>query len=279
VSLLAADARAFGAAARNQWRVARRYPAQWLSFFFWPILLPGVYVVMGSAMAAGDPRATDAFASRAGTGDVAGFVFVGWSMYMWLSNVLWGPAMAVRMDQLRGTLDAVFLTPSSRLVVLIGPSTYALVPAWINFVVMAVALRVIFGVELAPDALARAALVMAAGIPAMYGIGALVATVVLRVGEIGGVVQLVRGVFTLACGVAFPIVMLPDWARVVAHALPPTYVVADARAVLLAGADLAAIVPDLAMLGLLSAFVCMLAVWVFALVERGARRSGMLSRY
>jgi ABC-2 type transport system permease protein len=277
--MILADARAFTAAARKQWREARRYPVLWLSFFFWPILLPGVYVVMGTAMSGGDPRATDAFASRAGTRDVAGFVFVGWSMYMWLSNVLWGPSQTIRSDQLRGSLEAIFLTPTSRFVALVGPSTYALVPAWINFVVMAVALRVIFGVELTPDALARAALVMLAGIPAMYGIGALVATVVLRVGEIGGVVQLVRGVFTLACGVAFPIVMLPDWARAVAHALPPTYVVADARAVLLAGADLAAIVPDLSVLAVLSAATCAVAVSVFALVERDARLTGMLGRY
>lgn len=274
-----ADARAFAAAARKELRIMRRYPTLLLSVFFWPILLPAVYVAMGAAFSGDDPRATGTFESLTGTGSVAGFVFVGWAMYMWLSNALWGAGTALRTEQLRGSLEAVFLTPASRLVLLFGPSTGAMIPQLLNFVVMALAARFIFGVELAPDRVARSLLVIAVTVPAMYGIGSVFASAILRFGEVGGVVQLVRGIFTIACGVTFPVVLLPEWARLVAHALPPTYFVAGVRRALLAGADLGDLLPDLTALIALGAASCALAVLAFRITELSARRTGMLGRY
>ncbi|MGH2450229.1 MAG: ABC transporter permease [Candidatus Limnocylindria bacterium] len=273
------DARAFAAAAHKELRVIRRYPTLLLSVFFWPILLPAVYVAMGAAYAGDDPRAMETFSGLTGTASVSGFVFVGWSMYMWLSNALWGAGTSLRAEQLRGTLEAVFLTPANRLVLLFGPSTGAMLPQLLNFVVMALAARFIFGVDLAPDRVARALVVIAVTVPAMYGIGSLFASAILRFGEVAGVVQLVRGIFTIACGVTFPVVLLPEWARIVAHALPPTYFVAGVRSALLAGAGLGDMLPDLGTLTALGLGVCALAVVGFRITERGARRTGMLGRY
>ncbi len=85
MNLLLGDLRAFGAAARKELRITRRYPTLVFGMFFWPILLPAVYVVQAQAFSGnGDPRALAAFAERSGTTQVAGFVFIGWAMYMWL---------------------------------------------------------------------------------------------------------------------------------------------------------------------------------------------------
>jgi len=269
MTVVAADARAFAAAAHKELRTLRRYPTLFLSFFFWPILLPAVYVAMGAAYAGDDPRAVETFTGLTGSDSVAGFVFVGWAMYMWLSNVLWGAGTSLRTEQLRGTLEAVFLTPANRLVLLFGPSTGAMMPQLVNFVVM----------ELAPDRVALSLLVIAVTVPAMYGIGSLFASAILRFGDVAGVVQLVRGVFTIACGVTFPVVLLPEWARAVAYTLPPTYFLAGVRSALLAGADLGDLSPDLGVLALLGIGVCALAVVAFRITERSARRTGMLGRY
>src|SRR5207244_10892183 len=116
-SWLASRALAFVAAARQDLRMWRRYPLFILGLLFWPIVLPATWVLMGQAYSGGgDARALAAFAERAGTTEFAGFVFVGYAMYMWLSNLLWGPGTALRQEQIRGSLEAVFLTPTSRLV-------------------------------------------------------------------------------------------------------------------------------------------------------------------
>jgi ABC-2 type transport system permease protein len=279
MSLLAADVRAFFAAARKELRQQRRYPTLFLGLLFWPVLLPASWVLMGHAYSGNDPQALAAFAERAGSTNVAGFVFVGYAMYMWLSSLLWGVGTSLRQEQVRGSLEAVFLTPASRLVPLFGPGVGMLIPMSLTFVIMGIALWLFFGVVPPLAAVLQAAVVVALGMPSLYAIGSLFAASVLRFGEVGPVVQLIRGMFVLACGITFPVAMLPIWAQVGAWLMPPTYIVDDIRRILLRGASLPDVAPDLAIVLSLATIIAVLAVVVFRYLETSARRSGMLGRF
>ncbi|HEX7197532.1 MAG TPA: ABC transporter permease [Candidatus Limnocylindria bacterium] len=276
---LRGDLRAFGAATRKEWRLLRRYPGTLLSFLFWPIALPLAFVFQAEAFAGGRSDTMGAFVSRTGTEQVAGFLFVGWAAYMWLSLILWGPGTALRTEQIRGSLEAIFLTPASRLVVLFGPVASQVVWAIWVFGVVGVALWLGFGITIGPAEALRALAVIAVGVPALYAIGALFASVVLRFGEVHALVQGVRGLFTAVCGMSFPIVVLPDWAQTIAYTLPPTYLIADLRSVLLAGAGLGRIAGDLFILAGMGVVLGLLATWAFAATERHARRGGRLAQY
>jgi ABC-2 type transport system permease protein len=279
MSLLAADLRAFVAAARKELRQQRRYPTLFLGLLFWPVLLPASWVLMGHAYSGNDPQALAAFAERAGSPNVAGFVFVGYAMYMWLSSLLWGSGTALRQEQMRGSLESVFVTPASRLVPLFGPGVATLIPMFATFVIMGVALWLLFGVVPPLGAVLQAAVVVVLGVPALYAIGTLFAASVLRFGEVGPIVQLIRGMFVLACGITFPVAMLPLWAQVWAWLMPPTYIVDDIRRILLRGASLADVGPHIAIVLTIAALVALLAVFVFRVLETSARRSGMLGRF
>ena len=277
---LLGDLRAFVAAIRKQLRETLRYPMILLGSLFWPVLLPSMYVLMGQVYSGGgDPRALQAFAERSGIANVTGFVFVGFAMYMWLSIILWGPGTALRQEQMRGSLEAVFLTPASRLVVLFGPPIGTLYVVLLQFVVMGAALWLLFGIVLDLTAVLRALVVLAFAIPALYAIGSFFAAAVLRYGEIGPAVHFVRGALVLACGITYPVIMLPGWAQSVAAALPPTYIVDDLRRVLLAGTPLAGVASDLLVIfGLTIAFAAV-AIGVYRWTELYARRTGALGRY
>lgn len=274
-----ADLRALGAAGLKEWRLLRRYPSMFIGFLFWPIALPLSYVLQAQGFGGSSAAARDAFAQRAGTADVAGFLFLGWAAYMWISMILWGPGTALRTDQIRGTLEAVFMTPASRLVIIFGPVVSQVVWAVWMFAVVGGVLVVFFGAPIGPLEALRALAVILVAVPALYGLGALFAAVVLRFGEVQAMVQGVRGVFTVLCGMSFPIIMLPEWARAVALALPPTYLIADLRHVLLSGAGLVELLPDLAILFAIGAFLCVAAVIAFRRTERHARRGGSLAQY
>jgi len=276
---LRGDLRAFGAATRKEWRIMRRCPGTFLSFLFWPIALPLAFVFQAEAFAGGRSDTIGAFASRTGTEQIAGFLFVGWATYMWLSLILWGPGTALRTEQIRGSLEAIFLTPVSRVVILFGPAISQLIWALWVFGVVGVALWIGFGITIGPAEAIRALAVIVVGVPALYAIGALFASVVLRFGEVHSLVQGVRGLFTAVCGMSFPIVVLPDWAQVVALSLPPTYLIADLRAVLLAGSGLGRVAGDLLVLAGMGAVLGLLAMWAFAITERHARRGGRLAQY
>lgn len=274
-----ADVRAFGAAALKEWRLLRRYPTLFVGFLFWPIALPLAYVFQARGYAGDSQAALDAFAARAGTTEVAGFLFVGWAAYMWISMILWGPGTALRTEQVRGSLEALFMTPVSRLVILFGPLLSQVVWAVWMFGIVAATMALAFGVDIALASALRALVVIGVAVPALYGLGALFAAIVLRYGEVSALVQAVRGVFTVFCGMSFPIVVLPEWGRAVALALPPTYLIGDLRRVLLAGAGLAELLPSLAVLLALGLMLCLLAVVAFRRTERYARRGGSLAQY
>ncbi|HEX7068080.1 MAG TPA: ABC transporter permease [Candidatus Limnocylindria bacterium] len=276
---LRGDLRAFGAATRKEWRILRRYKGSLLSFVFWPIALPLAYVFQAHAFSGGRADTTAAFAARTGTNEVAGFLFVGWATYMWLSIILWGPGTSLRTEQVRGSLEAIFLTPASRLVVLFGPAISQLVWAIWIFVVVGVALWLGFGVVIGSAEALRALTVILVGVPALYAIGALFAAVVLRFGEVSALVQGVRGLFTALCGMSFPIVVLPEWARTVALTLPPTYLIGDLRQVLLTGAEVGQVIGDLAILAGMGVVLAILAVIAFRRTEQYARRGGQLAQY
>ena len=278
--MIAGDLRAFVAAARKELRIVRRYPLSYVTGLFWGALLPAVYVLMGRAYSGGnDPRAMAAFAERAGTTEFAGFVFVGYAMYMWLSSFLWGPGTSLRREQIQGSLEATMLAPVSRLVLLFGPGMSAIPSMLFTFAVTFVTLWLMFGFVPPVGSILPVAVIVLVALPAMYAIGTLFAAGVLRYGEISPIVQIVRGTFVIACGITFPVSMLPGWAQAGASVLPPTYIVSDIRAAILQQVALPALAADLAITLGLTALTAALAILAFRYLEASARRSGMLGRY
>lgn len=134
-------------------------------------------------------------------------------MYMWLSLVLWRQGSALRERQVQRQLEAVLVTPASRVALLFGPVGASLLLTLGLFAVAGVALRVGFGVEFSALEALRALVVVVVATPAISGLSAL----------FSALVQLFRGLFTVFCGTTFPIAALPGWAHAVAlGCLPPT---------------------------------------------------------
>src|SRR4029077_14952968 len=140
---------------------------------FWPVMLPAVGVLMGRAYSGGgDPHVPEDFPGPAASSGVTVFVFVGYAMYMWLSTLLWGPGTALRQEQIRGSLEAVFLTPVSRLGPLFGPTPVKLVWIVVDLFVEGIAAWLLFGVVLPLQGVLLAFAVTLVCVPAMYAMGA-----------------------------------------------------------------------------------------------------------
>jgi ABC-2 type transport system permease protein len=78
---------------------------------------------------------------------------------------------------------------------------------------------------------------------------------------------------------SFPIIVLPDLAQRVALALPPTYLIADLRSVLLAGAGIGQLAGDLLVLAGMGIVLALAATFAFRRTEMYARRGGRLAQY
>ncbi len=273
-----AGMRALGAVIRKEWIIFRRYPSWIVALFMWPIIFPAVYVFSARALAGPDGSGLAVFLKAAGTNDFLGFIAVGTTIWMWQNVVLWNVGFALRDEQLRGTLESNWMSPTWRFSFLLGNSVSHLITTCVFLIVSGLEFALVFGVRYNGNP-GLILLMLLAGIPSIYGVGFAFASLVITAKEANAFVMLVRGLVMVFCGITFPISVLPGWMRAVANWLPPTYIIHGMRAAALGGANFQGLIPDLVPLVLLGVGWLALGYLLFTLMERRARRTGSMGQY
>jgi len=275
---LAGEVNAFLMVARKELLYFLRYPTWWINVLIWPIIFPLGYVLSARALSGPDGSGLALFTGRTGITDYLGYIAVGTTVWMWQNVTLWGVGFALRNEQMRGTLETNWMTPSWRFHFLLGPSLIQLMSMIIFVLVSAVEFRLVFGVRFT-GSLPLLLLVILASIPSIYGLGMAFASLVITAKEASQFVMMVRGLVMIFCGITFPVSVLPEWMRAVATWLPQTYMMHAARAAAFTDATLADLAPDfLALIGF-GAFWLAVGYVVFVWMERRARQTGAIGQY
>jgi len=277
---LFSELRALLAVANKEWIIFRRYPSWVMAFFIWPVLFPLGFIFTAKALGGPDGSSLPAFSQLSGTTDYAGFIVVGSTMWMWVNITLWTVGFHLRSEQMRGTLESNWLCPVPRISVMLGASLTQLGTSLMLLVIGLIEFRLFLGVRLvsASSALPLLLIVLLL-IPSIYGLGLAFASLVVRFKEANAMVFLVRGIFMIFCGISYPLAVLPEWMKGVSAFLPLTYAVRSIRAVGLAGATYADILPDLQVLTMFAIIMPILGYAAFRLAERRSRRTGDLGQY
>lgn len=270
---------------RSMWAIARkeatvfvRYPTWVVALLVWPVLLPLTYIFGAKALAGPAGEGLQRFAELAGTSDYTGFMIIGSAFWMWANITLWDIGGFFRNEQMRGTLESNWLTPTSRIVHLLGASLFSSLVMLTTTTLSLIALRFIFGLTYAGSPWAML-LVLLATVPSIGGLGLLFASVVARARNISSMVNVVRGTMMVFCGVTYPLAVLPGWMRAVARWIPLTHAVDAARAVVLEGAELRGIVPEFCFLIISGAVLILAGVLAFRAAERRSRVAGTLGMH
>ncbi len=275
---LLGDLRALWAVAKKEWFYFVRYPSWWISLLVWPTIFPLGYILSARALSGPDGSGLALFVQRTGISDYLGFIAVGTTIWMWQNVVLWGVGFALRNEQMRGTLESNWLSPSWRFAFLLGPSVIHMVNMIIFLLVSALEFGLIFGVRFHGNPL-LVLLVILVSIPSIYGLGMAFASLVITAKEAGQFVQMVRGLVMIFCGITFPISITPGWMQDIARWLPQTYMMNAIRGAALANASLKDLFPDLVALVGFGAFLLVVGYLVFNWMERRARQTGAIGQY
>ena len=275
---LAGEFRALGAVIRREWVIFLRYPSWFIALFIWPVIFPMAYILVGRALAGPDGSGLAQFAKVAGTKDFLGFIAVGTTIWMWQNVVLWNVGYALRNEQMRGTLETNWLTPTWRFSYLLGNSVVQLFSMMLFLIVAALEFGLFFGVRFNGN-VGLVLLIILASIPSIYGLGFSFASLVIAAKEANAFVFLVRGFVMVFCGITFPVVLLPGWMQAVSRWLPPTYMIQGIRKAALAGADFQALAPELGALIVFGAAWLGIGYLLFTWMERRARKSGTIGHY
>ena len=275
---LSSDVRAFMAVLRREWTIFTRYPSWIIALFIWPLIFPMLYILTARALSGPDGSGLAVFIATTGATDYIGYIIVGTTVWMWQNIVLWDVGFALRNEQMRGTLESNWLSPTWRFSYLLGHTGPQIVSMAMFVGITALEFGLIFGVRLNGSAW-MLALMMLAAIPAIYGLGFAFASLVITVKEANAFVFLIRGMVMIFCGITFPVAILPDWMQSFSKWLPQTYLIHGMRAAAFSNAGVQELLPDLIPLLSFGAFWLVSGYFTFLWMERRARQTGAIGQY
>lgn len=255
-----------------------RYPTWIISAVIWPMIFPLMYILSALGMAGPDKSGLQAFKAATGTNSYMGFIVVGTMVWMWVNMTMWNFGSYLREEQIRGTLESTWLCPVNKIDLLLGGGLNTLLINFIEVAISIVEYRFIYGIDFKGNVLVWLVMFLIMT-PAVYGIGMLFASIILWFKEINAVVNVVRGLINLLCGITFPIAIMPVWMQNTAKAIPFTYGIEATRQVMINGAGFFQVKFDIFMCLLEGAILLMLGRFAFVGVERKVKHAGSLERF
>lgn len=273
-----ADVQALWAVVRREWTIFIRYPSWIIALFIWPVIFPMGYILTARALSGVDGSGLTTFQNATGLNEYVGFIAVGTMIWMWQNIVLWAIGYSLRNEQMRGTLESNWLSPTWRFSYLLGSSIPQMVSMFMLMLVSGLEYAFLFKVNFS-GSLWLTLLVILAAIPSVYGLGFAFASVVITLKEANAFVFLVRGIVMIFCGITYPLVILPGWMQSVAQWLPQTYIIHAVRTAALSTEGFSAIAFDLKMLVIFGIFWLALGYFLFNIMERRARQTGAIGQY
>jgi ABC-2 type transport system permease protein len=272
------DVRAFWAVIRREWTIFMRYPSWIIAMLIWPLIFPMLYILTARALSGPDGSGLTVFMKLTGATDYIGYIIIGTTVWMWQNIVLWDVGFALRQEQMRGTLESNWLSPTWRFSYLLGHTGPQIVSMAMFVLITAVEFGLIFGVRLNGSGW-MLALMMLAAIPAIYGLGFAFASLVITVKEANAFVFLIRGLVMIFCGITFPVAILPEWMQAFARWLPQTYLIHGMRAAAFTNAGVNELLPDLIPLLSFGTVWLIIGYVTFIWMERRARQTGAIGQY
>jgi ABC-2 type transport system permease protein len=272
------DLRAFWAVVQREWTIFKRYPSWIIALLIWPLIFPMLYILTARALSGPDGSGLAVFMKTTGASDFIGYIVIGTTVWMWQNIVLWDVGFSLRNEQLRGTLESNWLSPTWRFSYLLGHTGPQLISMLMFITITTLEFGLLFHVRL-NGSVWMILLTMLTAIPSIYGLGFAFASLVITVKEANAFVFLIRGLVMIFCGITFPISLLPAWMQSIAMWLPQSYLIHGMRAAAFSNAGIPELLPDLVPLLAFGTFWLIVGYFTFLWMERRARRTGAIGQY
>jgi len=268
--------RALYVIARKDWKVFWRYPLNAVSNIFQPIIWVTPVYFMGQAFSTNGQAL--GFAQYSGSGDYMSYILLGTALSNFILTVFWGMGYALKEDMDAGVLESNWLTPVSRLHILIGRTLTSLLTTTVTSLIMLVLAGLLFGFHPTGNALAAflTAIPMLIG---LYGFGFAFAGVVLLMREANTLVDVSSFLVQGLSGANFPVRSLPYWLIPVSLMLPLTYGFDAVRGWLLHTNTLLPLNTEVLLLIVFMFAMLWFGSWVFYRIERRVRTLGTLGQH
>jgi ABC-2 type transport system permease protein len=218
------------------------------------------------------------FAQFSGTSDYMSYILIGTALSNFILTVFWGMGFALKEDMDAGVLESNWLTPVSRIHILIGRTLASMFVTLITSIIMLIIAALLFGFQPTGNIVA-AVLVAIPMLIGLYGFGFAFAAIVLLMRDANTLVDVSSFIVQGLSGANFPVKSLPYWLIPVALAMPLTYGFDAVRGFLLKTSTLFPLQTEIFMLIVFMFIMLWFGTWMFNRVERKVRMLGTLGQH
>lgn len=212
-------------------RIVSRYRGWFLFDMLIPTVIAAIPILLGRAL--GGENAAAVFLENTGTANYVAYMVIGANIFMIVSNSLWIFGFWLRNEMQTGTLESLYLSPISRVVLLGGVALYTAFRSLIAFSVAFTGGCLIFGVNPFQGDIVLAVIFLLIGLIPIYGISFLYGAVIIRLKEANSLINLAQWGVAAIMGIYYPVTVLPRVLQYLCMLFPPTWVNQDIRASLL----------------------------------------------
>jgi ABC-2 type transport system permease protein len=282
-SHLAAEWSAFLAMAHKELIIMARYPVNFVASFGQTFLIVAIFTLGGSMFFRNS--AVLAPGSQASTSSMnpSGVVVYGFILFMFMGDTLWTIGYNIRNEQVQGTLEQLYLSPTSKFASLVARVTNTLVWTSLLSLTAAALMTLMMGkLPVENPLLGLYLLVMA--LSGTFGFGFIFAALTLRIKETAQTVaNLLQFGLLVLCANFFPFSALPPFILFFSRLIPLSYAVDIFRSTMMGFPpgfpELAPFPIEFVITTLFGLLLPPLGYLLYRRAENYARKHGSLSTY
>ena len=266
--------RTFNAVFRRNLRFFTSYSTWLIATIIWPIplLAMNIYQYLGVASS----RSVSTTLSQNYGLTLSGMIIVGTVVYLLYNRLLWSTGNSLQTERWMGTIDVLFLTPASRLTMLLANGLSSLVEGAWWIVAIFLLNWFIFGIQLTVTSWPAVAITLVSTMIALVAVGVFFASFFILSRAADQMASSLQAPIRFFSGVAFPVAALPQALQFVSLVIPVTFAISALRATLLSGGGIVDILNQLLPLYLFTAVFLFVGYFLLRIVEKRAKKDGSL---
>lgn len=261
----------------KDWKIEFSYPVSFIRQLISPIVFLLPFLIYGLVLVGGEY--SENLAQLVGTGDVVAFIFTGYMLMGFIGTAVWAMGFSIRRERWFGTLEAIYVTPTSRLGQVLGMAIHSTIHQIFATIIQLIVIYVTFGLALKIEGILPALGIFALMMLALYGFGIVISALGLILKEGWVVSDSLYSIMMILSPVAYPLIVLPTVAQQASAFFPTAPALIGMRTFLIEGYQAEAFGNVFLHLLVLGAAWILFGILVFRLTDVYVRKRGMLNKF
>lgn len=262
----------------KDWKIEFAYPVSFIRQFISPLVFLLPFLIYGLALV-GEEGYSANLKQLVGTGDVVAFIFTGYIMMGFIGTAVWAMGFSIRRERWFGTLEAIYVTPTSRLVQVLGMALHSTVHQIAGTIIQFIVIYLTFGLALKIEGILPALGIFALMMLALYGFGIVISALGLLLKEGWVVSDILYSTMMILSPVAYPLIVLPKLAQQASALFPTAPALIGMRSFLIENYQAEAFGNIFLHLLVLGVAWILFGVLMFHLTDKYVRKRGMLKKF